>query len=244
MQWLLSLLVSWIGQPAIARNPSAVPSRSPASVVTTAQRPSFKKLFQVPDGFYSSLYTCSREMATLNRARRPLGPLFTEDHIVFGSVDLGDGLHGDKKFFILTPSGVYAAALEEVPIHNLRFVVGSKTYYVVYMHGDILGNRYLEFSINHAPAGKTREDFRPVTLTPSPQLNDVVLNLLSDQLDQILSGMSDGNVARTKADPESTRACQFLLAKTILRHGQFKRNMDVLALWTSEARADRAPASL
>jgi hypothetical protein len=192
----------------------------------------------------TTIFECAKDLAVLNFSTRELGPIFTQDGIAFTSLSYAEPpASPQKRFVVITKNEILSAPLGELTLQKLSFYVNGVQFYINYMHGEFLGNRYFEFIRQDLPIGKSAREYKQLTLTSAPEVKKALFTLMSEQLDQTLKGMSDGAVDRTKAALFPLKSCQQIATET--KDAEFLRNISYLNASTRTKQFNsRAPASL
>jgi hypothetical protein len=191
----------------------------------------------------SALYTCARDLALVNFKQQALGPIFYQEGIAFTAADISATDHR-KMFVVMTRNEVYAVLLNSAAVQRMFFRLNGASWFVGYMHGEILGDRYLEFSRNSVPDGKKASDYSFVELKPAPYMASAMLEAMSRQLDQVLAAISDGSLDKRAAAKFELATCRSLNQTSVA--AEVRHKVDVFRVWTAGPTADspRMPASV
>lgn len=120
---------------------------------------------------FLGLYRCSQELARADIGKKSPGPVFAENDLVFTSIE--NPSHTESTLLVVTelegypfslPKEFYPRVQVEVPDPNPRLL--PKTVYMRYMHSEILGSRYSDYTQDYPAFGFSRSQYARLSRLP------------------------------------------------------------------------------
>ena len=192
-------------------------------------------------------YECARSVAARTEVAEQIGPLFSDQNLVFTSVE---GQDGNRILVLNAGGGTFTTPLEGQGVNRLRFALPvlaggePKVFYLSYLHGGQVRSRYFEYSEDTPPTGRDETDFVWVTPIRAENLLPHLDYAIFRTAEATVDALSEGTMARDRILRPHVENCEHISRRlpSLARH--LKINLDRLdQVWAGPVRV-RLPASL
>lgn len=198
-------------------------------------------------------YSCAKSLGSLVDRESQVGPLFSEGHLIFTSLEAKDL---SKLLLLNAGAGNFVVALEGSGVNRIRFALPSegqaepRQFFLSYIHGYTSRSRYFEFSEGRPPFGREEDDYALVipsrTLNMQPHLEYAI----HETSEAILHALTDGKIDREHLSRHAIVNCDHIANQSPQLATNLRHNLNTLDIMMvgpkpiPTASPSRLPASL
>lgn len=162
-------------------------------------------------------YECAKAVADVVGNGPQIGPIFSQEGLVFTSVA---NARGEKVLIMDAGVGVFSVPLSGVGLSRVRFTIPvdnkntHRTFYLGYIHGDRYRSRTTEFSIDRAPIGRDELDYSDVPIRRAESLLAHLEYAIFQTTQNTLSAVSEKRVTRQDLNVVNTESCDHMARRS------------------------------
>ncbi len=167
-------------------------------------------------------YNCGRHVAALVGGESQPGPLFSDGHLIFTSLEAQDMSH---ILIVNAGSGNFVLPLNGSGLNKIRFVLPgtdgqpSHTYFLSFVPGGVAQSRYFEYSEERPPLGHDQSDYGLTAAKRAENLEAHLNYAIQKTAQALVYALGEGRLTRQSITPQSLDECKPLANQTAnLKH--------------------------